>query len=297
MHLPDLQTAVKAPIAKNASASFHDTFFVARLEESAADQAETLDSYSFNITPRIVSPLSYRVGRKKVVVDPSRGRMLLTYPPFEVLVSAAAERAHSISHAEPYYVVSAKAARLQALGAEVYGKASLPFPLKPRPFSGPTLSLMDRFLLEYQSAREDSETALESLETLILIDLFRTCFGMGIASPARYPGIRKAARFVRENFDSDLPVSLLAEVAGLTKYHFIVVFRDVTGYTPGAYLRAVRIREAAKLLREGRDVTTTCFRVGFRSLSAFEQAFARAYRSSPKAYQKAYGRRSVRDTP
>lgn len=294
MHVPSFQTVIKAPFATNVSASYHDNLFVARLEESGADQAATLDAYCFVITPRVVAPFTNRIGKKKIVVGPSRGRMLLPYPPSDVIRSTVAERAHSIDHAEPYYVVSAKAVRLHTLLAEVYEKVSFPFSLQPRSLSGSPLPLIDRFLLECESARQDSETALESLETLILIELIRNCFRLENASPARYPGIRKAVRLIRENFDAPLSVSLLAEVAGLTKYHFIVVFRDVTGYTPHAYLRSVRVRAAARLLRGGWDVTTTCFRVGFRSLSAFEQAFACAYGSSPKAYQISGGTRAVR---
>jgi AraC family transcriptional regulator len=105
---------------------------------------------------------------------------------------------------------------------------------------------------------------------------------------ARYPGIKKAIRFIRENFDADITVPDVAKIAGLSLHHFIAVFRDITGYTPHAYLRAVRAHAAARMLREGWDVTTVCFRVGFRSLSGFEQAFLRINGVLPLVYRSQF---------
>ena len=43
----------------------------------------------------------------------------------------------------------------------------------------------------------------------------------------------------------------LAEVAGLSRYHFSRVFREEVGQTPWAFVRAARVRHATELLAEG----------------------------------------------
>jgi AraC-like DNA-binding protein len=285
MNPPSLQVVLSSPSSPSGLVSQAEGLFVARLPESGAERVRTLDNYSFVVTPRVLAPFTTLVGKKKILTGPSRGRMILPYPPFETLESSSRERSRTIDRTEPYYVVMANVAKLQTLALDIYDRTSVSFPLDPRPFLDPTPSLMDRFILESQTEGEDRATVLESLGTLILVDLLRGCLSFETASPARYPGIKKALRFVRDNFDSEVKVQDLARIAGLSLQHFIVVFRDVTGYTPHAYLRAVRLQEAARLLREGWDVATVCFRIGFRSLSGFEQAFVRVHGVLPKAYR------------
>jgi hypothetical protein len=181
MRPPSLQSVLVPPTLPNGVASIHDGLFVARLDGSTAGQVLTLDNYSFVITPRVVSPFTTLVGKKRIVTDVSQGRMLLPYPPFEVLTSSPKERVRAMDNAEPYYVVMAKTTRLQALSSELYERASLSFSLKPRPLFHLLPALMDHFILESELEREDREAVLDSLGTLIMVDLLRGCLDLGEA--------------------------------------------------------------------------------------------------------------------
>ena len=85
------------------------------------------------------------------------------------------------------------------------------------------------------------------------------------------------------------PVSLdsAAAAAGLSKFHFVRVFRDAYGVTPHRYLVRRRLDEARRLLGESGDsVTDICFAVGFESLGSFCSVFRRETGVTPGAYRR-----------
>jgi len=79
----------------------------------------------------------------------------------------------------------------------------------------------------------------------------------------------------------------LAEMAGLSPFHFLRVFKRETGVTPHRFLVQTRIRRAIDLLRDTtRPITDIAFDVGFTDLSNFINAFRREVGVSPRRYRK-----------
>lgn len=79
----------------------------------------------------------------------------------------------------------------------------------------------------------------------------------------------------------------LAEDARVTPWHFIRIFRRVVGIPPGAYLAALRIEQAKKLLLDTPDrVTDICFDLGFESIGSFTSRFTRLVGVSPTAFRR-----------
>jgi AraC-like DNA-binding protein len=107
-------------------------------------------------------------------------------------------------------------------------------------------------------------------------------------------GHRKIARsveFIRslETSEGAANVTLdeLAEVAGLSKYHFLRQFSQVVGMTPGAYLRTLRLCHAARKLRTtDLPILEVALSVGFADHPSFSRAFARHMGMTPSEYQK-----------
>ncbi|KIG12995.1 Transcriptional regulator, AraC family protein [Enhygromyxa salina] len=107
-------------------------------------------------------------------------------------------------------------------------------------------------------------------------------------------GHRKIARsveFIRnlETTEGAANVTLdeLAEVAGLSKYHFLRQFSQVVGMTPGAYLRTLRLCHAARKLRTTElPILEVALSVGFADHPSFSRAFARHMGMTPSEYQK-----------
>ena len=110
-------------------------------------------------------------------------------------------------------------------------------------------------------------------------------------------GHRKIARsieYIRSLEEQDGPANVtavtldeLAEVAGLSKYHFLRQFSQVVGMTPGAYLRTLRLCHAARKLRTtDMPILEVALSVGFADHPSFSRAFARHMGMTPSEYQK-----------
>jgi AraC-like DNA-binding protein len=76
-----------------------------------------------------------------------------------------------------------------------------------------------------------------------------------------------------------------ARAACLSPFHFHRVFRQVMGQTPQAYLAALRLDRAQRLLRAGMPVTEVCAAVGFASLGSFSTSFRKRFGAPPSGYR------------
>ena len=87
---------------------------------------------------------------------------------------------------------------------------------------------------------------------------------------------------LRERLDDELPLERMAEIAGVSPFHFLRMFRRFTGVTPALFLSALRLEEAKRLLlTTKRSVTDICFEVGYNSLGTFTTRFTQLVGLSP----------------
>ncbi|APR84306.1 Transcriptional regulator, AraC family protein [Minicystis rosea] len=78
----------------------------------------------------------------------------------------------------------------------------------------------------------------------------------------------------------------LARTACLSEQHFVRLFREIYGVSPGRYLGSLRIAHAKRLLSHGMSVTEVCMSVGYASLGTFSHRFTRETLVSPKVFQR-----------
>jgi AraC-like DNA-binding protein len=177
---------------------------------------------------------------------------------------------------------------LESLAEELFDNPAVRF--EPRMYAASEALRMDVTRIFEESARDEAGTRdiEENLATILAVDLLRcTMPGSTLDRKlqARHPGIRKAVSLIEKGFEAHLTNEHLAEAAGLSRSHFIMQFKHETGLTPHEHLRNVRIETARRLLRSGKDVTDTCFAVGYSSLSAFERSFTRMVRMTPRDFR------------
>lgn len=95
-------------------------------------------------------------------------------------------------------------------------------------------------------------------------------------------------RIIRTMRASDDPLTLddLAEMAGLSPYHFARVFRSVTGVPPVEYQTSLRFLRAKELLLTSpASVTDVCFEVGYGSLGTFSRRFKQIVGITPAEFR------------
>ncbi|WUH96302.1 helix-turn-helix transcriptional regulator [Spirillospora sp. NBC_00431] len=113
---------------------------------------------------------------------------------------------------------------------------------------------------------------------------------MGTAPSALDTGLLRRMRLARDAMDRDwaepLDVAAVAARAGYSRYHFVRLFSDVYGETPGRYLARRRIERAQDLLRTANlTVTEICMMVGFTSLGSFCTRFKQQVGMTPTEFR------------
>jgi AraC-like DNA-binding protein len=100
--------------------------------------------------------------------------------------------------------------------------------------------------------------------------------------------VRRAVEFMHDQCHRDLSLSEIAASAYLSPFHFARLFRTLTGATPHAYLGALRIERARRLLAEtDLSIGEVGARVGYSSQSHFTTVFREATGLTPKLFRQA----------
>lgn len=98
--------------------------------------------------------------------------------------------------------------------------------------------------------------------------------------------LEKIKQYISDNIAEHITVSDLAQVVGVSKFHFVRVFKTLTGYTPYQYLLSQRVLYSKRLLEnEDISISSVAYRSGFSNQSHFTTVFKRAIGMTPKRYK------------
>lgn len=103
-----------------------------------------------------------------------------------------------------------------------------------------------------------------------------------------HPCIRKALKYISENYQNEITLAELAEAACVSPSHLCFLFRTELGTTFKSLLGMIRIEKAKNLLTEKVEmpITVISLEVGFRDLSHFERTFRRLVGFNPRDYRR-----------
>lgn len=113
------------------------------------------------------------------------------------------------------------------------------------------------------------------------------------AALLRPQAFRHVVQYIDDNLTSKMTLAELASIAGVSRFHFVKLFRNTIGLTPMAYIERTRVRRAQQMLRRHElSIAEVAAALGF-----FDQShFARRFRSwtgvGPGAYRRANAVRS-----
>lgn len=100
--------------------------------------------------------------------------------------------------------------------------------------------------------------------------------------------IEKAVHVVEEHIEDSLfDVEVMSSHLFMSRMTLYRKFKAITGDTPGAFIRSIRMNKAAGLLATGEhNVSETAERVGFTDLSSFSTAFKNYFNVPPSKFTK-----------
>jgi AraC-like DNA-binding protein len=93
--------------------------------------------------------------------------------------------------------------------------------------------------------------------------------------------VQVAREYLEAHFAQNISLALLAQVTGLSPFHFVRTFRQVMGLPPHAYLNQIRLEHAKQLLLAGSPIATVAYETGFADQSHLTKRFKRVYGVTP----------------
>ncbi len=154
------------------------------------------------------------------------------------------------------------------------------------------VSVFERLLAEERQRSAMSGPMMTALMNEAIILLFRRlCIDPECPLPwltaLEDPRFAAPLTLMLEHPERAHSVDSLAEAASMSRSAFAAAFADRFARSPMVYLREIRMRRAAALLRQS-DLTVdqVASRVGYASRSQFSRAFSGQFDATPAAYRK-----------
>jgi AraC family transcriptional regulator len=103
--------------------------------------------------------------------------------------------------------------------------------------------------------------------------------------------VERAICHMKAHLDAPLDLDEIARIAGVSKFHLVRVFDEITGTTPHHFLSCLRMQRAKELLlKTNSPVTEICLDVGYNSLGTFSTTFTELVGVSPQEFRALPGR-------
>ena len=100
------------------------------------------------------------------------------------------------------------------------------------------------------------------------------------------PGVHRIVKLIDCEPERPLSLQAMADMAGVSRFHFLRAFSRVTGATPHAYILQRRVRLARRLLAAGRETGQASADAGFADQSHMTRAFVRQLGMTPARYRQ-----------
>ena len=148
-----------------------------------------------------------------------------------------------------------------------------------KPFNVEVLVLRMRKLIDL-SRKDKSSTRIDPEPSEIAI------------TPMDEKLVADAIAYVEMNMSrSDLSVEELSRELGMSRAHLYKKMSQITGKTPIEFIRIIRLKRAAQLLRESQqNVSEIAYQVGFNNPKYFSRYFKEEFGILPSVYQEKEGK-------
>jgi AraC family transcriptional regulator len=136
--------------------------------------------------------------------------------------------------------------------------------------------------LQRSSEATGSNLYADSLANLLAVQLLREHSTHRLPPEKQYVNgltnkkLGQVLDLIESNLSENLSLKILANVTGLSEYHFLRMFKQSTGYTPHQYVINQRIERAKELLKKNdMSITEIAYLLGFSTPAHFTHHFRR----------------------
>jgi AraC family transcriptional regulator len=272
---PRANLPVERHLAGNAD--WHVTEYICRA--GPEDRAFEERHHGFSISVVLEGTFTYRTGKERALLHPGAFLFGNHGSCFECGHDHSRGDRCIAFHFEPEFF--AEIAASAGCGARYTFKTAM---LPVAKAVTPVVSQIEALAIGPQVARIE-DVVVELAETVI-----GHTSGHKISSPTVSTREERRLADVLQHIETHaselIDLAALAAIAGVSRYHFLRIFRRVTGMTPYQYLLSVRMRRAAlRLATTTEPVSAIAFDAGFGDLSTFNKQFRSVFGATPSAYR------------
>lgn len=173
----------------------------------------------------------------------------------------------------------------------IYGREAVSFKNGSFAFDHEIEELIRRFIEENVNRQAGYQFIMDTIGTQVIIKLLRQLrSNMPVLTREcdyhERNNINRAKDFLTEHSNDDYSLEKVAQIANLSPYHFLRVFKAQIGRTPYDFLLDIKIKKACALLNGHKfSITDICYLCGFNSLNHFGSVFKRRVGVSPSCYR------------
>ena len=161
-------------------------------------------------------------------------------------------------------------------------KSSTPYHSVPSAELG---DIFEEMILELQHKNEDYKVICQSLLSELFVKVRRQI--KRSASFRVTPELNSVIEYINRNYAENLSLEEYANMCGLSKYHFLREFKNITHTSPLKYRAELRVCHAKDMLRmKGNRVNKIAEQLGYSSTEYFSDAFFKAVGMRPSEYAR-----------
>ncbi|HKY32015.1 MAG TPA: AraC family transcriptional regulator [Candidatus Polarisedimenticolia bacterium] len=110
---------------------------------------------------------------------------------------------------------------------------------------------------------------------------------LGSIAPPGHPAVEQVKVFVRSHYTSKIALAEIARAVGVSRNYLSHLFKRHCGVTVTEFIHRTRMREAEKLLLNGRrTVSEIAYTVGYQNYRDFHRNFVKYQNTSPKKFRQ-----------
>lgn len=152
------------------------------------------------------------------------------------------------------------------------------------------LTILPKLFDAYGKALSSCELRITGLLLVCWQELYNLCFSKLTQTTIRNgptEDLQKSLEYIRIHFADSLTLTELAEKAGLSESYFSHSFRNLTGFSPIAYVNRLRITQSCEYLtKTNKKITEIATLCGYNNISYFNRIFYKTMERTPSEYRK-----------